>query len=477
MLNGFMEVSVDPKEAPGEIFGPAPRRMTAVEPEAVASKTSKVEAAGETQVEINQSVPVTFHKDVVPILQKRCQGCHRPGEIAPMSLLTYAEVRPWAKAIRNAVLQKRMPPWGADPEFGKFANDRSLSRHEISTLVSWVDHAALEGTAGEAPKPVAFEEGWAIGRPDMVLEMPKAFEVPATGTIPYQFIIFPTGFTEDKWIEKIEIRPGDPSVLHHAIASARPPGSEYWKDAPIGKFVDPARFRLRRGKDPDMFEFPKHVEFLHGHVPGGNPTILQPGQARLVKAGSDLILQLHYQSKGREAYDKTRIGLVFAKRPPKEKILNVTVQNFSFAIPPMVDDYPIKAEALLNLDVKVLSFLPHMHLRGKRIEIRAYYPDGRSEVLMRVPRWDFNWQTTYFLETPKFLPKGTRLESIGYYDNTPNNPYNPDPKATVARGEQTWDEMMGGLMDFAIDPDLDKPTIFIRVPRDGPKDVSKIVAR
>ena len=417
---------------------------------------------------------VTFHKEVMPILQKHCQGCHRPGEVAPMSFLSYEQVRPWAKAIRTVVLKKKMPPWGADPLYGKFSNDRSLSETELNTLVSWVDAGAPEGNPSDAPKPLQFEEGWNIGKPDAIVEMPKAFRVPANGLVQYQYIVFPSGFTEDKWVERVEIRPGNPAVVHHVNAFATPPDAPGFKVAKKGEFME---IPPQKGKDPDMFTFAKESETLHGHAPGGNPTVFKPGQARLVKAGSDILFQLHYQSNGQEAYDQTRIGFVFAKQPPTEKITSVTVQNFDFSIPPMADDYPIKAEALLNIDVKVVSILPHMHLRGKRIQVRAYYPDGDSETLVSVPKYDFSWQFTYVLETPKLLPKGTRLETIGYYDNTPNNPSNPDPKALVVYGEQTWNEMMGGVMDFAIDPKLDSPTIFVRVPREKSKEVSQLETR
>ncbi len=477
MLNGFMEVSVDPKQTPGEIFGPAPHRVTAAEPPTKVPKTESAPAVAAVEkkpVATPQSAAVTFHKDVEPILQKRCQSCHRSGEIAPMPLQSYQEARPWAKAIRNAVLQKRMPPWDADPHYGKFGNDRSLTQEEIDTLVAWADRGALEGNPSEAPELLQFEERWSIGRPDVVLEMPKAFEVPPTGTVPYQYIIFPTNFTEDKWVEKVEIQPGNRAVVHHAIAFARPPDASYMKEAKIGEFLDPDKFGRKVAKNPDMFSFAKeNDEALQVYLPGGDPPVLKPGQARLVKAGSYLLFQLHYTSIGKAASDKTRIGFVFAKEPPKEKIMAVSVQNFDFSIPPMVDDYPIRAQALLNLDVKLVSFTPHMHLRGKSFEYRAYYPDGRSEILMWVPRWDFNWQMSYILEEPKFLPKGTRLESIGYYDNSPNNSNNPDPTAKVIYGEQTWNEMMGGMMDFAIDPKLNAPVVFIPVPNET-KEVSSI---
>jgi mono/diheme cytochrome c family protein len=472
MLNGFMEVAIDP-ETPQEIFGPAPKRDATVLTSAAAPAATTAKAVS-TSLHATGGAPapptkVTFHKDVEPILQKNCQGCHRPGEIAPMSFLAYREVRPWAKAIRAAVLSRQMPPWGADPKYGEFSNDRSLSQEEIDTVVAWIESGAPEGNPADAPPPVEFETGWNIGKPDAIVAPPKPFRVPAEGTIEYQYVIFPSGFTEDKWIERVEVRPGNPSVLHHVNVFASLPNT--YRTVKRGEYF---QFPENPGDDPDPFTFSKDGgEALHGFAPGGNPTIFAPGQARLVKAGSDIIYQLHYQAGGTEKLDQTRVGFVFAKEPTRERITSVTVQNFKFTIPPMADDYPIRAEALLNVDVKLVSMLPHMHLRGKKFEIRAYYPDGTDEMLVSVPRYDFNWQTTYVLAEPKLLPRGTRLESVGWYDNTPNNPANPDPNALVVYGEQTWNEMMGGVIDLAVDPKLESPIIFTRVPREVSPQVSE----
>ena len=239
-----------------------------------------------------------------------------------------------------------------------------------------------------------------------------------------------------------------------------------------GEFFE---FPAQPQSDPDMFTFGENgTEALHGYAPGGHPTIFSPGQARLVKAGSNIIYQLHYQGNGTEQLDQTSIAFVFAREAPAVKVTSVTVQNFAFTIPPMVDDYPIRAEALLNVDAELVNVLPHMHLRGKSFILRAYYPDGAEETLIRVPDYDFDWQMTYVLEKPKTLPRGTRLEAVGYYDNTPNNPFNPDPEAVVVYGEQTWNEMMGAVIDLAIDPDLGSPAIFTRVPSSKSSEVANI---
>ena len=419
--------------------------------------------------------PVTFHRDVLPILQKNCQNCHRKGEIAPMSFLSYQETRPWAKAIRTAVVTRKMPPWLSDPHYGKFANDRSLSEMEIRKLTEWADSGAPEGNPKDAPKPVEFATGWAIGMPDLILEMPKEFEVPASGELPYQYILFPSGLTEDKWVEKIEIRPGNRAVVHHAIASVMAPDSFYAKRAiqsgRMNDFLDPEVFADRfvgvNGAPPNQFSSPTDSsEGLQIYLPGGDPVTMAPHQAKLIKAGSLIRFQLHYTTTGKVARDRTQIGLVFAKEPPKERVATVTVQNFQFSIPPMADNYPIRAEAILEQDVRVVSYTPHMHLRGKSFTYKAYYPSGESEILLSVPRWDFNWQLSYILAEPKLLPKGTRVETIGYYDNSPNNKSNPDPKAKVIYGEQTWNEMMGGIMDVAIPAGSGWKPLFSSVPKE-----------
>jgi len=422
-------------------------------------------AAGTLSAASTATSPVTFHREVEPILQKRCQACHRPGEVAPMSFLTYQDVRPWAKAIRSAVLLKRMPPWSADPDHGKFMNDRSLTAGEIEILKNWVDQGAMEGSPKDAPQPLRFTEGWSIGTPDLIVEMPKAFDVPATGVIPYQYIVVPSGLTEDKWVVAAEIRPGNPSTMHHSIAFALAPGTKSFMGSKTGDFLDAiaiqkAQQRKPGAPEPNQFDSGINAEAVQTYAPGGVPTQFDPGQARLVKAGSNIMFQLHYTPNGTPTKDRTRLGLIFAKEPPTQRVKMVNVQNFAFTIPPNVDNYPIRARARVTHDFTLISMLPHMHLRGKDFEYRATYPSGESEILLRVPRWDFNWQITYYLEKPKLIPKGTIIECVGHFDNTPNNPFNPDANAEVVYGEQTFNEMMGGIMDIALDPKLGSFEIF-----------------
>lgn len=363
---------------------------------------------------------VTFHKEVEPILQNRCQGCHRPGESAPMPLLTYQEVRPWAKAIRSTVLAGKMPPWQADPHVGKFSNDLSLASSEKETLVAWVDGGALAGNPADAPKPRIFIEGWRIPKPDVVFEMPEAVSLPVTGTISYQYFTVPTGFTEDKWVETVEVRPSDRSVVHHAIVMV------------------------------DSGDGYHSQEYLAGYAPGMAPQFWKPGQARLIKAGSQLVFQMHYTTNGKPARDRTKIGLTFAKKPAVEQIVAMQAAAHWLAIPPGDPNYRVESTAVIREPSYLVGMRPHMHLRGKAFQFRAVYPNGETETLLNVPQYDFNWQPYYYLETPKLLPQGTRIECSGVFDNSANNRSNPNPNLTVLWGPQSWDEMMIGWFDVAV---------------------------
>lgn len=415
-----------------------------------------VALAGET----TNSKPraVDFSHDIAPLLQSHCQQCHRPGEIGPMALLNYQQVRPWAKAIRAAVLQRVMPPWHADAHYGKFSNDRSLSESEIQTIVAWVDGGAVQGDPAGAPKPREFSDEWRIGKPDIVFEMPKEFHVPASGVVDYQWIKIHSGFTEDKWVEAVEVRPGDPSVVHHAVVYAREPWLTYAKEAAYNEFFqlsgeDIVDVLKNRSRGDTMFSSTAEPEHLQVFAPGADPILLEPGQARLVKAGSDIIFEMHYTPNGKPAVDRTRVGLRFAKTPPTERVRTVRLNNgVPLIIPPGESSYRLESRVETTAPVKIVSFMPHMHLRGKSMEFRVTYPTGESETLLSVPRYDFHWQMTYYLKEPKILPKGTIITCVAVYDNSPNNRYNPDPQAVVKGGRQSWEEMMAGFVDFGIGP-------------------------
>ncbi len=387
--------------------------------------------------------PPTFYRDVQPILASQCQSCHRAGEIGPMSLMTYAEVRPWAKAIKQSVITKKMPPWFADPHYGKWANDRSMSRDEIDILTRWIDQGAPEGDSKDQKNLPTFVTGWNIPTPDLVIGLEKAFPVPAKSKIDYQYIVIPLNLKEDRWVQMVESRPSDPSVVHHVVVYIRDPKSDWLKDVPPQVATVPTG------------DSRKHVggfgnEILHIYTPGNVPDMFPKGQAKLLKAGSDLVLQMHYTSTQKSTSDQTKIGLVWAKEPPTERIITQAAGNLEFEIPPGNPNYAVRASVKIPNQAKLLSFFPHMHLRGKAFEMNLVKGD-QSETLLKLPRYDFNWQLTYKLKTPIPLQPGPRIEAIGYFDNSANNPYNPDPQAKVKWGEQSWEEMMYGFFDIAID--------------------------
>jgi hypothetical protein len=396
---------------------------------------------------------VTFYKDVLPVLQKDCQSCHRPGEAAPMSFLSYDSTRPWAKAIKSAVISKKMPPWFADPHFGKFSNDRTLGQPEIDTLVAWADNGAPAGNASEGPKPVEWVEGWRIGKPDMVIKMPAAFPVPAKGTIDYQYVIIPSGFTEAKFVQQAEARPGDPSVVHHILAFIREPGNPWLKGAPTGVAFVPEDHG--GGGAGDM---------LAGYAPGTLPNVLRPGQAKLMPAGSDIVLQIHYTASGKATTDLSEVGLIFSKDKPTERVLTLAAATQDFAIPPGDANYRVDAKLKLEDEATLINMVPHMHFRGKDFVYRVTYPSGEKETLLSVPNYDFNWQLEYDLAQPKLLPKGTLIECTAHYDNSSNNKFNPDPTKEVHYGEQTWEEMMFGFFDVAVP--MNKTAMDLMVPEE-----------
>lgn len=377
----------------------------------------------------------TFSKDVAPILYKNCIGCHRPGEIAPMSLLTYKEVRPWAKAIREKVANKQMPPWHPDPNYGKWENDRRLAQKDIDTIVAWVDGGAPEGNPKDLPPMPKLASGWQIGEPDLIVQMPTEFTIPAEGSVPYQYFSAPTNFKEDRYIQALEARAGNLSVVHHAVIYVREPGQ-------------PAMGQGGRGGQK---KFNIGDGILGALSPGMTPFIGKPGEAKLIKAGSQLIFQMHYTPNGKEAKDRSMVGLIFAKQPVDKIITTKAAFDIKFAIPPGATNHEVRATYEFEEDSHIISLMPHMHLRGKDITYRAIYPDGRSEILLAVPKYNFNWQVYYYPKTPIAIPRGTRIEAVAHYDNSTNNPQNPDPTREVRFGEQTWDEMMNAFFDFTVD--------------------------
>jgi hypothetical protein len=391
----------------------------------------------------------TFSKDVAPIFQRSCQECHRPGEIGPFPLLTYEQARPWAAAIRSSVLRKKMPPWFADAHYGKFSNDRSLPQKDIDTIVSWANGGAPGGDPKDLPPPATFVDGWNIPNPDVIFELPEPYQIPATGTMEYLHWLVPTHFATDRWIQFAEARPGDRTRVHHIIAFVREPGSQWLKDIQPGIPFIPAKPAADVVEDASQLP----SDFLVGYAPGQPPERFGPGEAKLVKAGSDIILQVHYTTNGKPGTDRSRVGLVFAKEPPRQRAMTFSATNGRFKIPAGESNHEVNAEFELGTTVTLHSLHPHMHARGKDFLYRVRYPDGRTETLLSVPNYSFAWQLWYTLDKPIVLPKGTRILCTAHFDNSANNRNNPDPKKDVVWGDQSWDEMMIGFFNFVFDGD------------------------
>ena len=424
-----------------------------------------VSAGGRSDDRDSKAPIPTFTKDVAPILYKNCTGCHRPGEIGPMSLLTYEDARPRAKDIRDKVADGVMPPWHAEKSHGTFANDRSLSEEDKATLLRWANNGAPKGDDKDLPPVPKYVDGWTLGQPDAVIQMPVDYKVPADGFVEYEYFEIPTNFTEDKWIQGIEVRPGARAVVHHVIVTARPaqperrpggftfakgmdiPQGQTGSEAAAGKPVD-----TKHGPRQGLFPAPQRLgAFIGGFAPGTSAFSLEPGSAILIRAGSTIVLQMHYTTNGKEAIDRTKVGLFFAKQPPEREVRLGTLINGQLKIPAGEKDYSISADMTTLADVSLRSLLPHTHLRGRSWEYSAIYPDGRTEVILSVPKYDFNWQTEYVFAQPLKLPKGTRIHAVAHYDNSPANKSNPDPTIDVAWGDQTWEEMMFTGITYSID--------------------------
>ncbi len=353
-----------------------------------------------------------------------------------MSLRTFEESRPWAKSIAREVEAGAMPPWHADPTFGTFANDRRLAADERRLLLDWVAAGAPEGNPGGAPAPPAVSSGWRIGEPDIVIEMPAEVVIPPTGEIPYHDYIVDPGFEEDVWVRAAESRPGNPDVVHHII---------------VGYLIEDPLIRRRLARQG----LEGRVQgSLGGYVPGDEPLMLAEGLARLIPAGAKIYFQMHYTPTGKEETDRSRLGLVLADGPPRHEVRTGIASNPFIHIPPGSTTKSLDASFTFASDSVLLSMRPHLHLRGKTFEYKVLYPDGGEEILLRVPDYDFSWQTRYVLAVPKRLPAGTKLVATGSWDNSASNPTNPDPSSTVSWGQQTDDEMMIGFFEYYEAADL-----------------------
>jgi hypothetical protein len=399
----------------------------------------------------------TFNKDVLPILQKNCQGCHRTGEIAPMALETYQDVRPYAKAIKAAVLTRQMPPWFADARYGHWANAPKLTDAEIRTLAAWADNGALEGEARDKPAAVEWPKGWSI-HPDLIVKMPKPVHVPAKGTIELTTVTLATGLNKDAWITSIEVRPGNARVVHHVAVSFRPhdPRVRY------GEPETPVILRDANGDQIGRREGLANFAGLEGvFLPGSPPMDFRiHNAAKLIPTGYDVVLQIHYTAIGEDAEDQTQVGFSVAKEAPARRFITLAPaaarDEEAFVVPAGDGNWETSTEVEFKQDAEIVWFLPHMHLRGKDMTYELEFPNGEKQIVLRVPKYDFHWQLGYDAERPIKVTKGTRLRATAHFDNSANNKANPNPNKDVRWGDQTWEEMMvawfGVVVDRSADP-------------------------
>ena len=416
---------------------------------------------------IASAVEVTYSKDVAPILFNRCSGCHRPGDIAPMSLLSYKETRPWAKAIRGAVVKGTMPPWHADPRYGHFQNDARLSTSEIATIREWVDAGAPEGDPKDLPKPPEQNNGWKFGKPDVVIDIGEDFKVDAAGSDEYISFTVPAGLAQDRWILAAELRPGNRKVVHHAHAILLTDPKPDEKREPVKKDWA-ASFMYREGKlghmkpdapvkddgcvVADAGNYYGRRDGMNGilasYLPGKGPDAYPAGTAKLIPAGAKIRFQLHYSRTGKDETDRTMLGLFFAPKPPERPLKRMDISNFLFQIPPGAPSHEVTECHTFDRDIELLSLTAHMHYRGKDMRFDLIRPGGRRETLLSVPDYNFAWQTTYRLAEPVKVEKGSRLVITAHFDNSANNRWNPDPSKTIRWGEPSNEEMMDGWLEY-----------------------------
>lgn len=425
----------------------------------------------------------TFNRDVLPILQRSCQACHRPGQIAPMSLLTFENARPWAKSIKQKVMARQMPPWNADPRIGKFSNDVSLKQSEIDLIAAWVDQGAVEGDAQDKPVPVQWPNGgWQVP-PDLIVKGPET-KVPATAknnVIEWFRVAVPSGLTQDTWVTSIEVRPSEPAVTHHICVHLMPHNSDVQYGLPYWNEVmrDDQGNEVPRQKgavfQQNLEQRPALRDTSEGeacYLPGLQSVMdYRPKRAaKLIPAGADIVFSLHYTPNGKEVVDRPAVGFTLARQEPQRRYVSLTVRGpqdaDSFAIPPQEPNWKApQGVATLDQDVEIVWLSPHMHLRGKDMSFQIVYPDGRSETILNVPRYDFNWQLGYELAAPLLVPKGSKIITQAHFDNSVNNKFNPNPNATVYYGGMVWEEMSSGFVGMLVDKNIAPEKVFRRAQR------------
>lgn len=366
---------------------------------------------------------VTFANQISRILQKNCVDCHRPGEIAPFSLIDYDEVAGWSEMIGEVVREQRMPPWHANPKHGEFKNDARLTEADKQLIYQWIADGAPLGDVAQLPAPLEATGGWQIGKPDAIIPMSKRpFKVPSTGVMPYEYFVVDPGFKEDKWVQAAECRAGNRSVVHHILVGIKGRSQQ-----------------LHSGIES---------QWVTATAPGAPPLQLPDGHAKLIPAGSKLVFQMHYTPNGTATTDISQVGFVFADPESVKNVVGTQqIHNRRFRIPPGAENHEVRANIKVEKDLVILSLFPHMHLRGKSFRYMAHWPDGKTETLLDVPHYDFNWQNGYQFTRPLKVPAGTRLECIAHFDNSENNFSNPNPEKSVRWGDQTFEEMMIGYFD------------------------------
>lgn len=442
---------IDDQFAPGVQRNKATTREMANALDAVLAgnevRVAHVPAAGckLTREKEVKATAVTYHKDVARIIQAKCQECHRPGEIAPFSLLTYKQAKGWADMMREVVADDVMPPWHADARHGHFVNDRRLTPTDKATLLAWVDAGCPEGDPKDGPTPAKYVSGWRLPKePDLVAKMNKTFDVPAASFlglgVPYQYIPAGEPFKEDTWVTGVEVRPDYRAVVHHIIVFVFPgdvinPGAG-----------NPNRPRGNGGLNLNLSTFGEYM--LAAYVPGDAPIVYPAGMAKKIPKGSQLVFEIHYTPNGKPGADTSMVGLVTSKTPPQTELLTKSIAQPRINIPAGADNHEERSEFTFKNPTMLYSFSPHMHVRGKAFRYELVTPDGKREVLCNVPKYDFNWQATYTLASPREIPAGSKLECTAWYDNSAKNPANPDPKTRVRWGNQTWDEMMIGFIEY-----------------------------
>ena len=415
------------------------------------------------------AAPPTFTKDVAPILYERCVQCHRPGSIAPMSLLDYKSVRPWARSIREAVLSRKMPPWFADPQYGHFSNDARLNARQMEILKAWVDGGAVEGDPKELPKAPQFAEGWSLGKPDIIVDIGQDFAV-KPGADDYEHFVVPTNFKEGIWIRAAELRPGNRRVVHHAhvnpVLSEEQSGPATIQAMnTVAPYLEHTGTLTRIRMDSPVLDNAcaadaPNLPYIHGfqegalasYLPGRQADVFADGSAKWIPPGTRLEFTIHYARVREPQTDRTSVGLYLAPGPPERVLHRMDLRNFFFLIPPGDGNHEVKRCYTFEKDKLLLSITPHMHFRGKDVRYEVTHPDGKHEVLLSVPHYSFDWQLVYRFQDPILIEKGSVLMLTAHFDNSSNNPANPDPSKTIRWGDKSEEEMLSNYIEY-LDPE------------------------